>query len=130
MQFQTLEPATHAYSFWEGIPLEGRAAFGRLFAASRSLRGVVVVQRAMRGDEPAAVMADLGFGPLLLLTSFAVTMSGSGASFQAGFWEGGGRAASGQVLGGGASSQTGRRVVGAVTVPLAHAGLTVGMPGR
>ena len=63
MQFQTLEPATHAYSFWEGIPLEGRAAFGRLFAASRSLRGVVVVQRAMRGDEPAAVMADLGFGP-------------------------------------------------------------------
>ena len=98
MQFQTLEPATHAYSFWEGIPLEGRAAFGKLFAASRTLRGVVVVQRAMRGDEPAAVMADLGFGPLLLLTSFAVTMSGSGASFQAGSW---GRGQLRQVLGDG-----------------------------
>jgi hypothetical protein len=40
-----------------------------------------VAQRAIRGD-PASVMAELGFGPLLLITSFAVTMSGSGASFQ------------------------------------------------
>ena len=37
-----------------------------------------------RNGDPAAVMSDLGFGPLLLITSFAVTMSGSGASFQAG----------------------------------------------
>ena len=116
-QFSTLEPATHAYSFWEGIPLEGRAAFGRLFRSSASLHSVVVVQRAiryaewlplrlkllmystssthhfsntcnhphlctLRGGDPAAVMAELGFGPLLLITSFAVTMSGSGASFQ------------------------------------------------
>ena len=43
-QFPTLDPATHAYSFWEGIPIEGRAAFGKMFRESRSLHGVVVVQ--------------------------------------------------------------------------------------
>ena len=37
----------------------------------------------MRGQEPAAVMHDLGFGRLLLLASFPVKMSGSGRSFTA-----------------------------------------------
>lgn len=83
-QFSTLNPATHAYSFWEGIPEGGRIAFGSLFNRSPSLRTVTVVQRAIRGKEPAAVMAELGFGLLLLITSFAVNMSGSGASFQVG----------------------------------------------
>eukprot|EP00955_Chlamydomonas_euryale_P101391 365340-Chlamydomonas_euryale.AAC.12 len=40
----TLEPATHAYSFWEGIPEAGRQAMGRLFARSRTMRGIAVVQ--------------------------------------------------------------------------------------
>jgi hypothetical protein len=35
---QGLGGATHAYSFWEGIPQEGRGAFGRLFASSKSLK--------------------------------------------------------------------------------------------
>ncbi|GAX78395.1 hypothetical protein CEUSTIGMA_g5837.t1 [Chlamydomonas eustigma] len=82
-KLDTLEPATHAYSFWEGIPTDGRIAFGKLFNHSRSLRAVAVVQRAIRGQEPAALMEELGFGPLLLITSFSVNMSGSGASFQA-----------------------------------------------
>lgn len=34
----TLNPATHAYSFWEGVPLVGKAAFGQLFAASKTLK--------------------------------------------------------------------------------------------
>eukprot|EP00887_Chlorella_sp_A99_P002183 scaffold21.g2183.t1 len=80
-QVRTLDPATHAYSFWEGVPPDGKAAFGRLVAASRSLRGVAVVQRAMRGAPPPGVMAALGFGKLALAQSFAVSMSGSGRSF-------------------------------------------------
>lgn len=45
---RTLDPATHAYSFWEGVPGGARTAFGRLFAASATLTGVAVVQRAVR----------------------------------------------------------------------------------
>ncbi|PNH02095.1 hypothetical protein TSOC_011951 [Tetrabaena socialis] len=82
-QVSTLDPATHAYSFWEGVPTTGKQAFGALFASSRSLRAVAVVQRAMRGQTPALVMRELGFGPLLLITSFPVKMSGSGRSFTA-----------------------------------------------
>lgn len=37
-QVDSLEPATHAYSFWEGVPVSGKKAFGRLFAQSRTLR--------------------------------------------------------------------------------------------
>ncbi|KAG2445539.1 hypothetical protein HXX76_000154 [Chlamydomonas incerta] len=82
-KFATLDPATHAYSFWEGVPGSGKRAFGELFAKSKTLRAVAVVQRAMRGQEPAAVMRELGFGPLILINSFSVSMSGSGRSFQA-----------------------------------------------
>lgn len=35
-----------------------------------------MVQRAMRGQEPAAVMREMGFGPLILINSFSVSMSG------------------------------------------------------
>ena len=73
----SLAPATHAYSFWEGIPVCAKCAFGRLVAASPEVQGVAVVQRAMRGREPAHVMAELGFGPLQLVGSFAVSMSGA-----------------------------------------------------
>lgn len=45
-------------------------------------QAVAVVQRSMRGEDPARMMADLGFGPLLLITNFPVKMSGSGRSFQ------------------------------------------------
>ncbi|RMZ54907.1 hypothetical protein APUTEX25_000424, partial [Auxenochlorella protothecoides] len=62
--------------------IEQVAAFGRLFRSSPSLRGVAVVQRAMRTD-PEAAMAAMGFGPLLLRASFPVSMSGSGRSFTA-----------------------------------------------
>ena len=82
VQVKTLDPCTHAYSFWEGVPMDGKAGFGRLFAASRTLRAVAVVQRAMRGaTSPAEVMAGLGFGKLALVESFSVSMSGSGRSF-------------------------------------------------
>ena len=55
VQVRSLDPCTHAYSFWEGVPVEGKAAFGALFAASRTLRSVAVVQRAIRwaADEDA-----------------------------------------------------------------------------
>jgi len=79
----SLDPATHVFSFWEGIPPAARAAFGRLVAASATIRGVAVVQRAARGRGPAAMMADAGFGPLRLRAAFPVAMSGSGRSFQA-----------------------------------------------
>ena len=76
-QMRTLDPATQAYSFWEGVPVDARAAFGRLFAASATLRGLAVVQRALRGAPPAAAMAELGFGRLRLVDSFPVSMSGA-----------------------------------------------------
>lgn len=76
LQMRTLDPATHAYSFWEGVPVDARCAFARLFAASATLRGIAVVQRAMRGGAPEDFMEDLGFGALRLVDSFAVTMSG------------------------------------------------------
>lgn len=81
-QVRSLDPCTHAYSFWEGVPVEGKAGFGRLFAASRTLRSVAVVQRAIRTC-PVEYMADLGFGEVVLVDSFAVSMSGSGRSFTA-----------------------------------------------
>lgn len=37
-QVASLDPGTHAYSFWEGVPREGKAAFGRLFRTSRTLK--------------------------------------------------------------------------------------------
>lgn len=46
---RTLEPATHLYSFWEGIPYEAREAVGRLVARSSTVRGIAVVQRGLRG---------------------------------------------------------------------------------
>ncbi|GBF95231.1 hypothetical protein Rsub_07946 [Raphidocelis subcapitata] len=80
---ESLDPATHAYSFWEGVPRDGKAAFGRLFRTSQTLKAVAVVQRAIRGTDPSLEMQSLGFGPLLLIKSFPVNMSGSGRSFTA-----------------------------------------------
>lgn len=37
-QIASLSPATHAYSFWEGVPLSGKQAFGRLFRSAKSMR--------------------------------------------------------------------------------------------
>ena len=41
------------------------------------MQAVAVVQRAMRAASPAAVMAELGFGSLTLVSRFSVSMSGS-----------------------------------------------------
>lgn len=41
------------------------------------VQAVAVVQRSMRGEDPAGMMADLGFGPLLLIANFPVKMSGA-----------------------------------------------------
>eukprot|EP01024_Parvocaulis_polyphysoides_P035217 TRINITY_DN3116_c2_g3_i2.p1 TRINITY_DN3116_c2_g3~~TRINITY_DN3116_c2_g3_i2.p1 ORF type:complete len:347 (+),score=29.02 TRINITY_DN3116_c2_g3_i2:142-1182(+) len=78
----SLDPVTHAYSFWEGVPIEGRIAFGSLFAASNSLQAVAVVQRAVKYN-PVEVMCGLGFGILQLVDKFGVTMSGSRNGFTA-----------------------------------------------
>jgi hypothetical protein len=79
-----LDPLTHAYSFWEGIPVDARADFGRLFRESRTMVGLTVVQRSMRSADPAAAMDEwYGFGALELCSSFPVGMSGSGQRFQA-----------------------------------------------
>ncbi|KAL0021733.1 hypothetical protein WJX79_010366 [Trebouxia sp. C0005] len=82
-KIRSLDPATHAYSFWEGVPIDAKCAFGCLFAASKTLKAVAVVQRAMRQAQPAEVMEELGFGLLHLVASFPVSMSGSGRSFTA-----------------------------------------------
>ena len=77
-----MNPATHAYSFWEGIPISSRQAFGKLFLLSETLFSLVVVQRAIRKN-PLDVMANLGFGQLHLIEIIAdVAMSGSQSKFQ------------------------------------------------
>jgi hypothetical protein len=40
-------------------------------------QAIAIGQRAMRGRDPEAVMEDLGFGELQLVSSFSVTMSGT-----------------------------------------------------
>ncbi|KAK2076414.1 hypothetical protein QBZ16_000939 [Prototheca wickerhamii] len=77
----SLERCTHAYSFWEGVPIPAREAFGKLVARSDGVQGVAVIQRAMR--DPEGAMLSLGFGQLSLRASFPVSMSGSGRSFTA-----------------------------------------------
>eukprot|EP00775_Hariotina_reticulata_P002166 gene2166-2485_t len=78
VKITSLEPGSHAYSFWEGVPRSGKQAFGRLFRQARTTKAVAVVQRAIRGQAPEAAMAELGFGPLLLIKAFPVNMSGEG----------------------------------------------------
>lgn len=73
----TLDPATHAYTFWEGIPTKPRAAFGELFAKSSTLRCVAIVQRAIRKQTPEAYMESLSFGSLQLMDTLSgIHMSG------------------------------------------------------
>lgn len=38
LQLSTLEPATHAYACWEGMPRSAKVAFGSLFVSSASLQ--------------------------------------------------------------------------------------------
>ena len=91
MQIASLDDYTHAFSFWEGVPVEGKKAFGRLFTASEFMKvmgiefvsirkksvcqGLAVVQRAFRKC-PEAEMAKLGFHGLELKQTIKVRMSG------------------------------------------------------
>lgn len=80
----TLNPVTHVYSFWEGVPVDARIGLGTLFKESKTVTSMCVVQRAMRSQNPAECMdEEYGFGPLTLVDSFRVSMSGSGRSFMA-----------------------------------------------
>jgi hypothetical protein len=73
----TLDPATHAYTFWEGVPVKARMAFGQLFAKSSTLKSVAIVQRAVRKMTPEALMHGYGFGKLKLVATVKnVHMSG------------------------------------------------------
>jgi hypothetical protein len=40
-QIASLEPASHAYSFWEGVPISGKQAFGRLFRLAKTTKVIV-----------------------------------------------------------------------------------------
>lgn len=78
----TLSPATHAYTFWEGVCSEARQALGALFASSKTLGAISMVQRTMRCD-PVAEIEGYGFGPVKLVGTCKVAMSGSGRRFTA-----------------------------------------------
>lgn len=81
---ETLGPVTHVYTFWEGVPVDARAGLGRLFRESSTTTTISVVQRAIRCENPAEFLDEAyGFGPLTLVDSFRVSMSGSGRSFMA-----------------------------------------------
>ena len=78
----TLTPATHAYTFWEGVCSEARCALGALFAASETLGAISCIQRSIRQD-PVEVVQSYGFGPVELVATCSVAMSGSGRRFTA-----------------------------------------------
>ena len=82
-ELESLNPATHVYTFWEGIPVQAKEALGALFSTSETCRAIAIVQRAMRNKDPANYLADLGFIDVNVVESFPVKMSGSGRSFQA-----------------------------------------------
>ena len=44
LKIGSLDPATHAYSFWEGVPVDAKYAFGCLFAASKTLQVTLATQ--------------------------------------------------------------------------------------
>jgi hypothetical protein len=80
----SLGPVTHVYSFWEGVPVSARVALGKIFRESMTAKAICVVQRSMRCESPAEFMSkEYGFGPLRLVDSRRVSMSGSGRSFMA-----------------------------------------------
>ena len=78
----TLTPATHAYTFWEGVCSEARCAVGALFAASETLGAISCIQRSIRQD-PVEVLQSYGFGDVKLVATCSVAMSGSGRRFTA-----------------------------------------------
>ena len=53
-----------------------QAGQGTELLCSALLQSVAVVQRAMRACDPADEMEEMGFGRLLLVSSFSVSMSG------------------------------------------------------
>jgi hypothetical protein len=75
-QLSTLEPATHAYAAWEGMPRTAKVAFGALFSRAKTLSHVAVAQRAFRRS-PLVEMEEMGFGALRLLKTFPVHLAGS-----------------------------------------------------
>jgi len=77
------DDVTHCYSFWEGVPPDAKEAFGRLVQKSDAVQGVAVVQRAVRGESPEQCMHGWGFGSLVLVNTFAVSMAGSGRKMTA-----------------------------------------------
>ena len=52
------------------------AVFNHSQPDSIVVQAVAVVQRAMRVDNPCMPMGELGFGPLVLVSRFPVSMSG------------------------------------------------------
>ena len=53
---ESLGEYTHVYSFWEGVPTEGKRALGRLFTAAECM---MVGKKVWWGEE---LKCDLGFG--------------------------------------------------------------------
>ena len=73
----TIEPATHVFSFWEGIPYDMRERVAMLCRESSTFRSIAVVQRST--PNPTEIMGN----DFVLIDSFPVTMSGSGSKFVA-----------------------------------------------
>jgi hypothetical protein len=81
---KSLDPATHVYSFWEGIPSVAKRALARLFTQSHTCKAIALVQRAMRTKEgPLQELHQLGFAGVEIVNTFPVKMSGSGRTFRA-----------------------------------------------
>ena len=80
---QTIEPATHLFTFWEGWSHISKSSLGDLFRESHTLQLAAIIQRAVREDPAHFFEDEYGFGPIECIQSMAVTMSGSGRKFVA-----------------------------------------------
>lgn len=79
----SIDPATHAFTFWEGMSGESKGVIGRLFCNSETVHTIVIVQRAVRADPVAFFRDAYDFGHINLLATLNVTMAGSGRKFVA-----------------------------------------------
>ncbi|UPR00887.1 hypothetical protein HOP50_06g42060 [Chloropicon primus] len=80
---RSLSPATHVYTFWEGIPTGAKEALGELFSTSGTCQAIAIVQRAVRNKDVLFYLDQFGFSDVCVATSFPVAMSGSGRTFRA-----------------------------------------------
>lgn len=78
----TIDPVTHVFAFWEGWAHASKSSLGTLFANSTTVKALVIIQRSIQIPEEV-FEEEYEFGPVNIMDTIAVVMSGSGRKFTA-----------------------------------------------